>query len=156
MAKRGSYTEARQAGFLHRGIIFCERCGGAYIEVGVSGGREIPHADDCPRNPANQQTEEEQDRERAELSILPAPFRGYDDDLFHDPFNCPDPTGDHCEDARRKALVRAGVRIPGLRAKREDVLARGDEFPRPVRVAEGEPISLVEQSNKREGDYLGV
>lgn len=57
------------------------------------------------------------------------------DDLIHDPFECPDPTGEHCEQARRRALWNAGERLPGLRpegpARHELVAPQHREANRP-------------------------
>jgi hypothetical protein len=74
--RRGSFEGAKAAGFPHRGLVFCGRCGGSYIEVGVSGGREIPHSEGCPRNPGNKPLPylpAEQDRDAAALRSLWAP-----------------------------------------------------------------------------------
>jgi hypothetical protein len=82
---------------------------------------------------------------------------------LHDPWDCPDPSGDHCEEARRRSLARVFTRSSlqriGLTPKNED----RDPAPRveptdvvgPFGAREGEPIPLVQQSRRREGLYLG-
>jgi hypothetical protein len=79
-------------------MVFCSRCGGSFIEVGVSGGREIPHSDSCPRNPwtTAKLEREQQDAEAAALRRLAAPFPVPDYEPTH-PIDC----GCGCEDWNR-------------------------------------------------------
>lgn len=97
----------------------CPECGG-YVQL-PSGW--LPHDPDCKRG---------QDAEAAALRTLGAPFPVRDPDLPHDPFECPDPSGDHCEQARRRALK--GIGIPGLSpagpARHELVAPEPRERPR--------------------------
>lgn len=92
---------------------YCFTCGGAYRTLGMSS-VYVPHDEDCPRNPHRAR----QDREAAALRDLEAPVAVRDPDLPHDPFECPDPSGEHCEQARRRAIDRAGgIGAPGLTAR---------------------------------------
>lgn len=105
------YQEKREEAKRGKWSFVCPWCHGDFM----AGTRYVPHADDCT-NPRwlEKKERQRQDREAAALRRLQAPLK---EDPGHPwDHDCPE-----CEDARRRALNRAGLTdIPGLRPKDQD------------------------------------